>query len=328
MSQARLDPAPGGAGRAPRLWIVSPIYFDVEAYTLLLARLRAVTFALPSQPPLAVSFVAVDDSAGLDPEVRTLEGLPGVRVIVPPFNLGHQRALVHGLRRLAAEIDDADLVVTADADGEDQPEDLPRLLAELLAEPGNQRRIALAARTRRRETLAFKVLYFFFKHFFLLLSGTVVRSGNFAAYRGWVARNVLFHPHFELCYASSLLSLNLNIVRVPCERGARYAGVSKMTYGKLVLHGLRMLMPFGDQIAGRGFVLSAFLLALDVLALVATALASLWSGAAIPVPWACALLAGFALSWVSLLASVVLFALFSQSQALSMDRLREGARAQ
>ena len=64
--------------------------------------------------------------------------------------------------------------------------------------------------------------YILFRLAFRALVGFVVDSGNFAAYHGWVLRNVLTHPNFDLCYSSSLLSLGLPIVRVPCARGARY----------------------------------------------------------------------------------------------------------
>ena len=290
----------------PRLWIFSPLYFDVEPYLRLLRELRAAAPAVELKP------VVVDDSAGLDPAVS---GLPAdVRVVVPPFNLGHQRALVHGLRKLAAEIADDDFVVTLDGDGEDQPQDLPRLLAAL--PDGNLRKLALAARTRRRETPAFKLLYLVFKRFFLLLTGTVVRSGNYAAYRGWVAKNVLFHPHFDLCYASSLLSLNLQIERVPCERGARYAGVSKMTYGKLLLHGFRMLMPFADRIAVRGLVFGAVFVP-------GCLLAALWSALAGAPRWPWVFVALGLFGSVALGTCTLLFAVFSQTQGLSMARLRE-----
>ena len=293
-----------------RIWIVSPLYFDAEPYARLQQDLAAALRGSPFEPRL----VAVDDSAGLDPAAGRLGA--DVRVVVPPFNLGHQRALVFGLRRLAREIADDDVVVTLDADGEDQPRDLPRLLAPLLEEPGNLRRIALAARTRRHETLPFKLLYFVFKQFFLLLSGTVVRSGNYAAYRGWVARNVLFHPHFDLSYGSSLLSLNLQIERVPCERGRRYAGRSKMTWSTLVLHGFRMLMPFADRIAVRGLVASGCGALLLGLLAVARAL-----GAA-PVERS-ALAFGALLCAIGFGTSLLLLMSFAQSQGLAMSRLHD-----
>ena len=43
-------------------------------------------------------FVVVDDSAGTDHEVAQLAAHPDVTVLTPPFGLGHQRAIVYGLR--------------------------------------------------------------------------------------------------------------------------------------------------------------------------------------------------------------------------------------
>jgi hypothetical protein len=320
MGRAASDPSAAVPPGPARLWIVSPGYFDVPAYGRLLAGLRE---ALDAQPAAAeIRYVLIDDAAGRDPDVSGLDG--AVRTIVPPFNLGHQRALVYGLRRLAPELRDEDLVVTLDADGEDQPSDLPRLLDVLRGDAGNLRRIALAARTRRRETLPFKLLYFFFKHFFLAATGTAVRSGNFAAYRGWVAKNVLFHPRFDLCYASSLLSLNLQIVPVPCERGRRYAGASKMTYAKLLAHGFQMLMPFADRIAVRGLVGSALLLAACLSALAAGRSGCLGLAATAATGLALGLAAVGCL--VLLAASALLFALFSYQEGLAMGRLHETNR--
>ena len=303
--------------RSETIWLVSPVYFDVESYS----RLRDNARAALAQSGAAVRFVAIDDSAGADPDVRTLEALPDQRVITPPFSLGHQRGLVFGLRQLSADVDEGDIVITLDADGEDQPEDLPRLLVPLREKNASLRTVAVAARTRRRETLPFKVLYFFFKNFFRSLTGTVIQSGNYAAYRGWLTRNVLFHPHFDLAYSSSLLSLGLNIRRVPCERGRRYAGMSKMTWLKLIQHGLRMLMPFADRIATRGLVLFSSLCGLGVLGTVALLVTKMTGHADWP-GWALyAVCSGTLLCALAAVCMVIVFALFVQAQGLSLAQL-------
>jgi len=308
--------------RSETVWLVSPVYFDVESYTRLRDNARAALAAVGVEP----KFVAVDDTAGADPAVRSLEALPDQRVITPPFNLGHQRGLVFGLRQLSADIDERDVVVTLDADGEDQPEDLPRLLAPLREPTASLRSVAVAARTRRRETLPFKVLYFFFKNFFRLLTGTLIQSGNFAAYRGWLTRNVLFHPHFDLAYSSSLLSLGLNIHRVPCERGRRYAGMSKMTYVKLIQHGLRMLMPFADRIATRWLVIFSTLGGLGLVGAL-TLLALKLFGQVDSPGWAFyAFCTGTLLCAVAAVCMVILFALFVQNQSLSLAQLDAASR--
>jgi hypothetical protein len=300
------------------IWVLSPIYFDTQSYTRLRDNVRA---ALAYMPGLDIRFVAVDDSAGADHEMRSLEQLPAQRVITPPFPLGHQRALVFGLRRLSTMAHERDLVVTLDADGEDKPEDLPSLLAPLLAEDASPRTVVVAARTKRRETPSFKFFYILFKTFFRLLTGTVIRSGNFAAYRGWLTRNAMFHPHFDLSYSSSLLSLGLAVQRVPCERGRRYYGTSKMTYVKLVQHGLRMLMPFADRIATRGLVILAVLLGMTTAAAVTLVTLKLSGHPASP-SWAIyALCTAMLLLALAAACLVILFALFVQSQSLSLAQL-------
>ena len=231
-------------------WIVTPVYGDVQSFRILHERLLEQLSHLDSGAGNA-KFVVVDDTAGQDPEIESLAEVSDVTVLEPPFNLGHQRALVYALRKILGRVEPDDYVVTLDADGEDQPEDLPRLLAPIAGKPRNQRPVVLALRTKRRESLGFKLFYRLFRLLFRGLTGTTVRSGNFAAMPGSIAKKALLHPTFDLSYSSAILALNLPVEYVPCERGKRYEGQSKMTYGKLAMHGLRMLMPFTDRIAIR-----------------------------------------------------------------------------
>ncbi len=303
----------------PVLWLVMPVYRDVQAFL----KLREVVkqHVAGRLPVARTQLVVVDDSAGLDRDSPQLTALEDVQVITPPFNLGHQRALVFGLRTLADQIADDDLVVTLDSDGEDKPEDIPMLLAPLLAKAELKHTIVLARRTRRRESLAFKVMYFFFKILFRAFTGLIIRTGNFAAYRGWVARNILFHPHFDVCYSSSLLSLDLPVEFVPCERGPRYAGHSHMSYLRLLMHGIRMLMPFLDRIAVRSLVGFSCMFCLGM-ALAAVVLgARVFGGIAIPAWATYGLLVVLTISFLALGNFVIIFTIFSQSQGVSLASL-------
>lgn len=306
----------------PRLWIVCPVYLDVASFLILRERLLEVVGADPALTPLEPRFVVADDSGGTDPEIARLAGHDDVRVVEPPFNLGHQRALVYALRRIAAEVDDEDLVVTMDADGEDAPEDVPRLLAELL-EAGSDRTVVLALRTGRQESLAFKVFYACFKALFRTLTGTYVQSGNFIAYRGWVARRVLAHPAFDLCYSTTFVSLRLARRYVRCKRAARYAGRSRMGFSKLVSHGVSMLMPFVDRIAIRALLLFSSIVALCVILGAAVVAVKLGTDEAIP-GWATSTLLALTISSIVALGNViVLFAVYSQSRGLSLSDLED-----
>jgi hypothetical protein len=305
----------------PRLWVLCPSYDDVQSFSILRDRVRE-TLAAQGPRFTSVEFVLVDDTGGIDPEARHLQEADDVTVLDPPFNLGHQRAIVFGVRSIAPRLAESDVVVTMDSDGQDQPEDLPRLLAPLLADD-DLRRVVLARRSKRQEPALFSVLYLVFRIFFRTLTGTVIRTGNFAAYRGWTATHVIRHPYFDLCYSSTFLSLNLEIEYVPCDRGERFAGRSRMGYGRLVMHGLSMLMPFTDRIAVRALLAFAATMTAAVGAAIAVVCVKLFTDQAIP-GWATStLLLLIVLSFVALGNFVVLFAVFAQSRGLSLAHVEE-----
>ena len=303
-------------------WIVTPVYRDVSSFEILRERLLEVLGAEAGE----TRFVVIDDTAGQDRQIDRLHALADVTVLRPPFNLGHQRAIVYALRKILPRVGDDDAVVTLDADGEDQPSDLPRLLAPLRDEGGSghlKQQVVLALRTKRRESLGFKIFYRLFRLMFRSLTGATVRSGNFAAMPGSLAKRVLLHPTFDLSYSSAILALDVPVEYVPCERGERYEGRSKMTYGRLAMHGLRMLMPFTDRIAIRALGTFVFFGILGgVLAFVVVCL-KLFTSSAIPGWTSYIALGALIVSLVALGNFVSLFVLFSQTRAVSLANIED-----
>jgi hypothetical protein len=303
-------------------WIFTPVYHDVRSFGILRERLLEV-LADSALETGAVRFVVIDDSAGQDPEVDSLRGLGDVTVLQPPFNLGHQRALVYALRKTLPQLDDEDAVVTLDADGEDRPEDLPRLLAPLHQRPKAERKVVLALRTKRRESLGFKIFYRLFRLLFRSLTGATVRSGNFAAMPASIPKRAILHPTFDLSYSSAILALDLPVEYVPCERGERYAGDSKMTFGKLAMHGLRMLMPFTDRIAIRALAVFVFFGVLGILLALVVVGLKIFTSSSIPGWTSYIALGALIVSLVALGNFVSLFVLFSQTRAVSLASIEE-----
>ena len=286
------------------IWVVSPMLHDTESY----GRLRQEVIAATVATFGPIRFLVVDDSAGTDADVTSLAPFDDVQVLTPPFNLGHQRAIVHGLRYLAPMVADDDVVITMDSDGEDQPADVPRLLAAM-TQTGAA--LVLAERTKRSEPLLFRVLYVMFRVFFRLIAGITVLSGNFAAQRGDSLKATVNHPSFDLCYSSTLLALRRPTTTVPCARGKRFAGKSRMNTSSLIAHGIRMLLPFSERIAARMLVIAATTF-LAFATLLALTIAGVVAGGAGSVGFALTLTAGltFATSFIGFL---VLFAGFSQA---------------
>lgn len=303
-------------------WIFTPVYRDVGSFRILRERLLE-ELAGSAAASGEVRFVVIDDTAGQDPEIASLLEFGDVSVLTPPFNLGHQRALVYALRKTLPKIGDDDAVVTLDADGEDRPEDLPRLLERLAEEPPGERRVVLALRTKRRESLAFKAFYRLFRLLFRSLTGATVRSGNFAAMPGAIAKRALLHPTFDLSYSSAILALDLPVEYVPCERGERYQGRSKMTYGRLAMHGLRMLMPFTDRIAIRALGTFVFFGVLGAALVLLVLCLKLFTDSSIPGWTSYIALGSLIVSLVALGNFVSLFVLFSQTRAVSLANIEE-----
>ncbi|MGI8807664.1 MAG: glycosyltransferase [Acidimicrobiales bacterium] len=299
------------------IWIVCPVYFDVASFRILKQRvLDVLTGFAPDQH---VRFVVADDSAGADPAIDDLRADPEIRVITPPFNLGHQRCIVHALRVLVRDVRTDDLIVTMDADGQDRPEDLAALLAPL-REPGSRTRLVLAKRTSRQESRAFRLSYVLFKLAFRVLTGTTLATGNFAAFSMSWARTALLHPYFDLAYSSTLVTFT-EAVLVPSPRGSRYEGRSRMTSSRLVMHGIRLFMPFLDRVAVRSLLAFAVTLVAGIAAAMVIVGVRLFTDLAIP-GWATyTLLLVLLITFVSLGNFVVLFAVFSQSQGISFSSL-------
>jgi glycosyltransferase involved in cell wall biosynthesis len=304
-------------------WVVTPVYRDTGSFRILRDRLREVLAEAPEAARGSLRFVVIDDTAGQDPEVPALEALEDVTVLQPPFNLGHQRGIVYALRKMLPRFADDDAVVTMDADGEDRPEDLPRLLAALEEGEVPERHVVLALRTKRHEPPLFKIAYRGFKLLFRALTGATVRTGNYAVMPGSMAKRALLHPTFDLAYSSAILALDMPVEYVPCERGRRYEGESKMTYGKLTMHGLRMLMPFTDRIAIRA--LAAFVLfgLLGIVLAAVVVVLKYFTDSSIPGWTSYIALGSLIVSLVALGNFVSLFVLFSQTRAVSLANIEE-----
>lgn len=217
-----------------------PLYFDAASFLFLREKIHQI---LGGKHHL--HFHLLDDSAGLDPETQALARLENVRLLTMPKHLGHQKALVLGLRQFLGETRDA-LVVTMDSDGEDRPEDLPRLLQELKPDS-----LVLAKRGPRTAPLYFHVFYFLYSHIFRFLTGVPMRSGNFALGEAAAFRKIIHHPYFDSSYSGALLAVGKNLRFVPCARGLRYEGRSKMTFLHLCSHGARSFLPFKNKILVR-----------------------------------------------------------------------------
>lgn len=107
------------------LSVVVPVYNEEENLPLLIPRLEKVLNSLG----LTYEMIFVDDGSR-DRSLEVLKGMkvrsPGLRIIKLKQNRGLSTALVAGMREARG-----DTIVTLDADLQNAPEDIPKLLAYL-----------------------------------------------------------------------------------------------------------------------------------------------------------------------------------------------------
>lgn len=228
------------------LIVLMPVYDDWEVVAKLLPRLGEVLASTGHSAALVI----VDDGSYQRGESLSLPlaGFTGGTILRLRRNLGHQRAICIGLAWIHACLPGSTTVVM-DADGEDDPGDVPRLLAAFSAAGGEK--VVFAARRKRSESLAFRVGYFAYRQLHRLLVGLPVRVGNFSVLPWSGLRRLVVAEELWNHYAAAVVRGHLPRIEVPTHRARRLAGKATMRFLPLVLHGLSAIAVFADIVSVR-----------------------------------------------------------------------------
>lgn len=236
--------------------ILLPVYNDWEALAILLGRLDS---ALGAEAPACWALVVDDGStAAPPPSFPAGHRLAGVGLLRLRRNLGHQRAIAVGLAYIGQAFP-ASAVVVMDADGEDDPADVPRLLQQMRA--SDVPRVVFAERRRRSESPFFRGLYHAYRLAHVLLTGISVRVGNFSAIPSAQLERLLVVSDLWNHYAAAVFASRIPYETIPTRRSSRLAGKSWMSLVSLVGHGLQALSVHSEVIGTRLLIASGVALA-------------------------------------------------------------------
>src|SRR5512147_2013816 len=226
--------------------IVTPVYEDRESFAELCRRLADVE---PAAAGARFHIIAVDDgSLAAPPKLSALgDAKISGEILRLARNVGHQGAIAIGLARAAA-LPGVSACVVMDSDGEDTPQSLPSLLRAVDASGVD---VAVAERARRSEPVTFRVFYAIYKRLFKILTGQVLRFGNFMALSPLALERLSGMYETSTHVAAAVVKAKLRRADVPTDRGTRYAGQSRMNFPSLVLHGMRAVMVFSDLVLTR-----------------------------------------------------------------------------
>jgi glycosyltransferase involved in cell wall biosynthesis len=230
--------------------VLIPVFNDWESLLKLVALLDN-QFVAHAQNAM-IQVVAIDDgSVERPPEDWTtlqLSAIARIDLLEMRYNLGHQRALAVGLSYIEANLP-CTAVVIMDADGEDNPRDVPVLLQHL--RNSSSPVVVFAERLKRSEGLLFRVCYHSYRLTHYLLTGVPVRVGNFSVIPSTLLSRLVGTADLWNHFAASVLHSRLPVLRIPTSRGTRLAGQSRMNMVSLFIHGFSAISVFSDRVVAR-----------------------------------------------------------------------------
>lgn len=222
---------------------LTPVYNDWESFSILVAEIEKVSFELKDYN---FSIIAVNDGS-LDSYYKNTKVSLPITILNLKLNIGHQRAIAVGLQYIYNEVENSDFVVVMDSDGEDLPSHITKLVEK--AEDENSKKIIFAQRNKRQESVFFKVGYYFYKHIFHFLTGQKINFGNFSIIPDALLGKVVHQSNIWNHYSGGIIQSKIPFDKVLLDRGKRYAGVSKMNFNNLILHGLSSIAVYFDYLS-------------------------------------------------------------------------------
>ncbi|MFN2467730.1 MAG: glycosyltransferase family 2 protein [Gaiellaceae bacterium] len=212
--------------------VVVPIRNEARSVALLHDELRAALE--PLGRPWEVVFVddgSTDGSFGALTRLHAAE--PNVRVVRLRRNFGKSAALAAGFAQAEGEV-----VITIDGDGQDDPAEIPRLLAKL--DEGFD--LVSGWKARRRDPLHRRVLSRLFNRVTSLMSGIRLRDMNcgLKAYRAEVVRGLRIYGELHrfipvLAHYRGYRIAELPVNHRPREHGRSRYGLERYLRGFLDL---------------------------------------------------------------------------------------------
>ena len=177
-----------------------------------------------------------------------------IEIINMKKNRGHARCIASGLKYIF-EKKEFDFVIPMDGDGEDRPEEIKDFIQ--LADRTDDKTI-IGERTKRSESLFFKICYQLHKLLTLGFTGRSIKFGNFTCLSKLTIEKMLNEKATWNSFSGSLKKVEKDLLSISSIRGTRYFGPSKMSFFNLLKHSLSIISVFRKTVLIRSALFIVF----------------------------------------------------------------------
>jgi len=232
--------------------ILIPIYNDRESLTKLIEDINYEVKDITSQ----ISIIVVNDASSqqVTDNYLNTENLNTIEIINMKENRGHARCIASGLKYIL-EKKEFDFVIPMDGDGEDRPKEIINFIYQ--AEQSDDKSI-VGERTKRSESLLFKICYQLHKLLTLVFTGHSIKFGNFTCLSKSTIEKMLNEKATWNSFSGSLKKVEKDLLSIHSVRGTRYFGPSKMSFFNLLKHSLSIISVFRKTVLIRSALFIVF----------------------------------------------------------------------
>ena len=235
-----------------KIILLIPIYNDRESLKKLIENINFEVKDLNSE----MSVVVINDASSqqIVDTYQNLENINSFEIINMKENRGHARCIASGLKYIF-EKKEFDFVIPMDGDGEDRPEEIKNFIHQ--AKQSDDKTI-VGERTKRSESLFFKICYQLHKLLTLGFTGHLINFGNFTCLSKSTIEKMLNEKATWNSFSGSLKKLEKDLLPIPSVRGIRYFGPSKMSFFNLLKHSLSIISVFRKTVLIRSALFIVF----------------------------------------------------------------------
>ncbi|MCI5054228.1 MAG: glycosyltransferase [Pelagibacteraceae bacterium] len=193
-----------------------------------------------------IDIVIVNDASteSFDNNQKQFSKINSVKIINLIKNGGHRKAIATGLKYCQENLE-YDYIIPMDGDGEDRPEELKDFFNQVQE---TQPEVITATRVKRSEGFLFKFLYSIHKIFTHLITGKLIKFGNYTCLSKNAVSKLLSDGSVWLSFSGAVTKHFTQFSTIQSIRGERYFGPSKMSILALLLHSFRISTVFRENI--------------------------------------------------------------------------------